>query len=233
MFLESKNFKSFLYGILGAIVFNLILLKFFKKENFTSAGGSLLEVDKDGNIKKTSVPKDLVTRSSGVLAGGNSQWNPGKAPTHFPYNPNKQNYIRGDTNIDGNVVFNGHLNLHNKWRISGRGDGHGNDGWLRLMDKTGKNYHGGLAAGNLWSNTNVYAKNNVSAENKLCIGDTCINEKHLQVLAGTRKLLLKQVGYRTNECLDCGRKNDNCHINTCSFTNKHQPFLVMSDPAES
>jgi len=35
--------------------------------------------------------------------------------------------------------------------LSGVGDAHGNDAWLRLFDKDNKGYHGGFAAGKLWT----------------------------------------------------------------------------------
>ena len=35
--------------------------------------------------------------------------------------------------------------------MSGIGDGHGNDTWLRLMNTSGSDYHGGLAAGKLYT----------------------------------------------------------------------------------
>lgn len=43
------------------------------------------------------------------------------------------------------------LLLGDKWSLSGVGDGHANDDWLRLMNADGTNYHGGLAAGRLWT----------------------------------------------------------------------------------
>jgi Chaperone of endosialidase len=43
------------------------------------------------------------------------------------------------------------LQLGAKWLLSGVGDAHGNDDWLRLFNAAGSNYYGGLAAGRLWS----------------------------------------------------------------------------------
>lgn len=43
------------------------------------------------------------------------------------------------------------LQLGDKWTLSGRGDGHANDGWLRLMNTNRDNYNGGFAAGELWT----------------------------------------------------------------------------------
>jgi Chaperone of endosialidase len=43
------------------------------------------------------------------------------------------------------------LQLGNKWLLSGEGDAHANDDWLRLFNTQGTGYFGGLAAGKLWS----------------------------------------------------------------------------------
>jgi Chaperone of endosialidase len=43
------------------------------------------------------------------------------------------------------------LQLGNKWLLSGEGDAHANDDWLRLFDIQGAGYFGGLAAGKLYS----------------------------------------------------------------------------------
>ena len=43
--------------------------------------------------------------------------------------------------------------LGNKWMLSGVGDAHGNDGWLRLFSADGKGYSGGFAAGRVWAET--------------------------------------------------------------------------------
>lgn len=48
------------------------------------------------------------------------------------------------------------LQIGDKWQLSGTGDSHANDGWMRLFDKSGNDYHGGLAVANLWSRDNTY-----------------------------------------------------------------------------
>lgn len=48
-------------------------------------------------------------------------------------------------------VMTGKLQLGNKFSLSGVGDGHNNDDWLRVMNKDGGDYYGGVAAGRLWS----------------------------------------------------------------------------------
>lgn len=51
---------------------------------------------------------------------------------------------------DGRIVTN-KLQLGNKFLLSGVGDAHGNDGWLRMFDPANKGYTGGFAAGELWT----------------------------------------------------------------------------------
>jgi hypothetical protein len=60
--------------------------------------------------------------------------------------------------------------IGDKWTMSGVGDAHGNDDWLRLFGTDEKGYYGGLAAGNLWSqnlwfNNNQYGTMNVTGGN--------------------------------------------------------------------
>jgi Chaperone of endosialidase len=45
------------------------------------------------------------------------------------------------------------LALGDKWLLSGVGDAHGNDEWLRLFNNQGTGYYGGLAADKLYSST--------------------------------------------------------------------------------
>ncbi|NEP35885.1 tail fiber domain-containing protein [Moorena sp. SIO3B2] len=45
------------------------------------------------------------------------------------------------------------LRLADKWLLSGVGDVHHNDDWLRLFDHNGSGYFGGFAAGRLWSSS--------------------------------------------------------------------------------
>lgn len=50
------------------------------------------------------------------------------------------------------------LHLGDKFVISGSGDMHANDSWLRLMNGAQSGYGGGVAANDLWANSTVYAK---------------------------------------------------------------------------
>ena len=72
--------------------------------------------------------------------------------------------LAGGANVPGNLnvkdtIKASKVQLGDKFLLSGVGDAHGNDGWLRLFDKDGKGYNGGLAAGQLWSQ-DLYLNNN-------------------------------------------------------------------------
>jgi len=56
------------------------------------------------------------------------------------------------------------LQLGNKFLLSGVGDAHANDDWLRMFDKDGKGYNGGFAAGRLWT-PGFYSDGNGAAVN--------------------------------------------------------------------
>ena len=62
-------------------------------------------------------------------------------------------YATGKAKLDINgTTKTQKLQLGEKWLLSGDGDTAGyNDDWLRLMGITGTNYHGGFAAGRLWT----------------------------------------------------------------------------------
>lgn len=78
-------------------------------------------------------------------------------------------FLNGQTQINGNIEVFGNQVIHkgdlsvggktfmkkiqlgDKWQLSGVGDGHNNDDWLRVMNKDGGDYYGGVAAGRLWS----------------------------------------------------------------------------------
>ena len=58
--------------------------------------------------------------------------------------------VQGNTNIGGGLTAGGTsavpvLHLGNKFRLSGVGDAHGNDDWIRLFGVDNKGYHGGIA----------------------------------------------------------------------------------------
>jgi hypothetical protein len=83
----------------------------------------------------------------------------------------------GDTTVNGKVKANT-IQLGDKFRLSGVGDAHGNDGWLRLFDKNGKDYYGGLATANLWTRDNSYLNGNTNITGNLNItGNTNITKQ--------------------------------------------------------
>jgi len=53
------------------------------------------------------------------------------------------------------------VRLANKWVMSGVGDAHGNDDWLRLFNTSNTDYYGGLAAGKLWSKSGTLAGSDI------------------------------------------------------------------------
>lgn len=92
----------------------------------------------------------------------------------------------GNIEVNGPIEVNGStktssLKLGDKWSLSGVGDGHANDDWLRIMGKDGGDYYGGVAAGKLWSGSDVYTKD-LRANNQICINNTCVNETQLKKL---------------------------------------------------
>ena len=48
------------------------------------------------------------------------------------------------------------LQLGDKWLLSGVGDIHGNDDWLRLFNSSGNDYYGGFATNRLWVKNDAY-----------------------------------------------------------------------------
>lgn len=90
--------------------------------------------------------------------------------TNFAINPVGGNVGIGMTNPSQKLDVSGviktqKLQLGDKWLLSGVGDVAGNDGWLRLLDKNGSDYYGGLAMGNLWVRDNSYLNGNTYTNN--------------------------------------------------------------------
>lgn len=79
----------------------------------------------------------------------------------------------GSVDFDGRLILLGNdilsvekatlktnkLQIGNKWILSGVGDVHSNDDWLRLFKADGSGYYGGLAADRLWSGSATYLNN--------------------------------------------------------------------------
>ena len=65
----------------------------------------------------------------------------------------------------GNDVYFNKIKLGDKFTMSGVGDRHGNDGWLRLFGTDESGYWGGLAAGSLWTQAFYNASDEKMKEN--------------------------------------------------------------------
>jgi hypothetical protein len=61
----------------------------------------------------------------------------------------------GQVTVPANVKTST-LQLGDKFKFSGVGDVQGDDNWLRMMDKDGKDYYGGIAAANIYARDNTY-----------------------------------------------------------------------------
>jgi CHASE3 domain sensor protein len=85
-------------------------------------------------------------------------------------------------NINAGHTKTSKLRLGDKFVLSGVGDGHANDGWLRLFGANEKDYNGGLAAGNLYSHNDILAPRGTVFAKKLCIDNVCIDANHLRML---------------------------------------------------
>jgi hypothetical protein len=81
---------------------------------------------------------------------------------------------------DNGVTKANVLQLGDKFRLSGVGDKWGNDAWLRLMDKDNTNYYGGLAAGQLYSETHISAMGNANINGNSTIkGNLIVKDRNI------------------------------------------------------
>ncbi len=115
--------------------------------------------------------------------------------THFDYSDN-QNYIRGNTIIDGEVTANGaklYTPANNTIQCAGRQHISGPE-LLYLLNKNG------VVIGKEWGgNGNLQVQGNANV-GSLTIGGTTIDESHLQMLTGARGVALKHIsGAWTNQ----------------------------------
>lgn len=77
-----------------------------------------------------------------------------KSKSPLIVDPNGPVNVTGKLNaVDAQV---NKLYLGNKWMLSGVGDAHSNDSWLRLFNTGNTGYYGGIAMDNLWVNKNFY-----------------------------------------------------------------------------
>jgi len=87
------------------------------------------------------------------------------------------------------------LKLGNKVRLSGIGDAHGNDAWIRVFDKDGKDYAGGFAQKQLYVRDNSYLNGATEINGALTInaatklpGGTVFNNSKNQIRGDTEVL---------------------------------------------
>lgn len=76
----------------------------------------------------------------------------------------------GGSSANNTKVTTQKLQLGNKFLMSGVGDAHANDDWLRMFDKDGKGYYGGFAAGRLWTPSFYSDANGANINGKLHVG---------------------------------------------------------------
>jgi uncharacterized protein YoxC len=89
--------------------------------------------------------------------------------------------ITGDIDVSGTTKTST-IKLGDKWSMSGVGDSHGNDDWLRFFDKDGKDYYGGVAAGKLWSGGPVYVGGDLSVSGNTAVGGiVSLQDKQLRL----------------------------------------------------
>jgi Chaperone of endosialidase len=90
---------------------------------------------------------DLANRSWIIHLSG---YGPGDLE-FYKKSPSDPHWIRRMSLTESGIAKISKLQLGNKWLLSGEGDAHANDDWLRLFDIQGAGYFGGFAAGKLYS----------------------------------------------------------------------------------
>ena len=92
---------------------------------------------------------DLANRSWIIHLGGNG---PGDLE-FYKKSPSDPDWVFRMSLTENGTTKTSKLQLGNKWLLSGEGDAHANDDWLRLFNTQGTGYFGGFAAGKLYSGT--------------------------------------------------------------------------------
>ena len=77
----------------------------------------------------------------------------------------------------GNVLKTSKVQLGDKWTLSGKGDAHANDDWLRVMNKDSKDYYGGVAMGKLWVGKDAEIGNSANVGNVMKAGKVQLGDK--------------------------------------------------------
>ena len=126
--------------------------------------------------------------------------------THFPWTDGI-NYIGGNTKISNDLSVGGKLNLPNNTSLSADGDDATH--WLRLQQTNNPGQYKSLAVKDLWCqagdsvlhSTTINNSGNVTtgalkANGNITIGNTTINESHLQMLTGQADFLIEHTRRR-------------------------------------
>jgi len=129
------------------------------------------------------------------LRGGASEHNPNKWGTHLPWPGDNKNYIRGDTEIRGNTTNVGDLNVGRNMSINGSTELKGNttnNGDLIVGrnasirgDTEVRGNLNNVGDMNVGRNLNVgqtMSAGSVTANNRICIGTTCVTQEQLRKL---------------------------------------------------
>lgn len=137
-----------------------------------------------------------------TVKGGKSEHNPENMPTHFNYSDG-MNYIRGDTEIRGNTTNIGDLNVRRALRVAGGANGASRlsvsasgapNAWFSeiqaentqggarvvpnalIINPRGGSVGIGSVDPRYAPKARLHVVGDVRVEDKICIGNTCINE---------------------------------------------------------
>lgn len=157
--------------------------------------------------KGATTTKDLVTTGNAFFRGGVSEHNPNKWQTHFPWSGDNKNYIRGDTEVRGNLTTIGNVNANRPINVvpgdmgafiekvyGGKGDryGVGQFGNGAMRTYTATKY--GLASVNMSlakddgtfddivtvkTDGSTTVKNQLNVGKDLCVAGTCVSKDNL------------------------------------------------------
>ncbi len=112
------------------------------------------------------------TATGSTVLGGTATNTSGRAITELPGSgtPNLE-LISSVMATNGMTVKNtlkaDKVQLGDKFMLSGVGDAHANDDWLRMFDKDGKDYHGGIAMRRLWTRDEAHLNGQTNVSGNL------------------------------------------------------------------
>ncbi len=153
-----------------------------------------------GNVKVNGciTPSAGVSESSGLLFPKDPGGGSGDAAwlRYYPYSgeacvleigiandPDDYIYLKSSGGVRIDV-----LRLGDKWRLSGAGDWHANDDWLRMTNIANTGYNGGIAAAKFWTVRDQYLQSDLrSKENIKNLNSALENLVNLQGVSFTWK----------------------------------------------